>query len=269
MLFKEGYIKENTGGIPVYRSGLFKSLGIAHAFSTREGGVSKGCYSSMNLTFSTGDSSENIMENMRRFTGLIGSSPENCVKTEQVHGTIVRTVSAVNAGEGLLRESKDCDGLATAEKGLTLMVLGADCSLMLLYDIKNNICAAAHGGWRGCAGRIGSEAVKAMNRLGSKSSDIYVALMPCILPCCFHTDGDVPEAIRKNYPSECEEFITDTGNDRYTVDIQKLNAYSLVLEGLNGNNIELIRKCTCCSDEFFSHRRDKTARGGMAAIIRI
>ena len=41
---------------------------IVHAFSSREGGVSTGYFSSMNLGIKTKDSRENILENYRLFT---------------------------------------------------------------------------------------------------------------------------------------------------------------------------------------------------------
>ena len=45
---------------------------ICHGFSTRLGGVSQGCLSSMNLSFSRGDDKANVLENYRRITKAMG-----------------------------------------------------------------------------------------------------------------------------------------------------------------------------------------------------
>ena len=45
---------------------------IIHGFSTRLGGVSKGIYESMNLSFTRGDEEEAVFENYRRISEAIG-----------------------------------------------------------------------------------------------------------------------------------------------------------------------------------------------------
>ena len=52
---------------------------IKHAFSSREGGVSEGYYSSMNLGIKTEDSKENILKNYELFTGAVGIKLEDVV----------------------------------------------------------------------------------------------------------------------------------------------------------------------------------------------
>ena len=42
---------------------------IKHAFSTKEGGVSEGIFSTMNLSFTRGDDIDKVKENYRRFFG--------------------------------------------------------------------------------------------------------------------------------------------------------------------------------------------------------
>ena len=49
---------------------------VRHLFSTRKGGVSRGIYESMNLSFHRGDDAENVLENFRRIAALFDSTPE-------------------------------------------------------------------------------------------------------------------------------------------------------------------------------------------------
>ena len=44
---------------------------ISHGFSTRMGGVSEGCYASMNLSFTKGDDPEKVRENYRRMADML------------------------------------------------------------------------------------------------------------------------------------------------------------------------------------------------------
>ena len=49
-----------------------EELGIVdHLFSTRLGGVSKGCFSEMNLSYTRGDEKEAVDENYRRISEVL------------------------------------------------------------------------------------------------------------------------------------------------------------------------------------------------------
>ena len=59
---------------------LLENTGLVrHLFSTRMGGVSRGIYSSMNLSFSRGDNKENVDENFRRIAQVLDSTSEHIV----------------------------------------------------------------------------------------------------------------------------------------------------------------------------------------------
>ena len=72
-------------------------------FSTRDGGVSKGIYSSMNFSFDRGDDYENVYKNYELFLDTMNIKPENCVCTKQTHTTNVIAVDYNMAGMGLTR----------------------------------------------------------------------------------------------------------------------------------------------------------------------
>ena len=59
--------------VPFLSYPLFENTGIVnHGFSTRLGGVSKGCWTSMNISITRGDDPEDVEINKERIAGAIG-----------------------------------------------------------------------------------------------------------------------------------------------------------------------------------------------------
>ena len=93
-----------------------EGIGASHCFTTRQGGVSKGFLSSMNIVTSRGDDRENVLENYRILGNALGFVPENLVLSRQVHSDIVRVVDRSHRGAGLFTDHlPDCDALITNE----------------------------------------------------------------------------------------------------------------------------------------------------------
>ena len=67
-----------VNNVPFLSYPLFENTGIVnHGFSTRLGGVSKGCWATMNISTTRGDDPEDVRENQRRIAGAIGVQPED------------------------------------------------------------------------------------------------------------------------------------------------------------------------------------------------
>ena len=269
MEYTVAYQKSIINGICCYSSPLLQSYGVIHAFPERHGGVSTGCYSSLNLSTSTGDSEENVRENTRRFLSAFSASPENTVKSRQVHSDTLLNVTQENGGDGILRPNTPCDGLITDEPHLTLLVSSADCPLILLYSPDRNLIAAIHAGWRGTALDIAGKAVCTLAERGCQAQNIVAFLPPAIGPCCFETDADVPAAIQARFGIESDTYIREIAPARFRVDLQGMNAHALVRRGLRPDHIQAAPICTCCHDDFYSHRRSQSQRGLSTALIRI
>lgn len=242
---------------------------VPHGFSTRLGGVSPAPWDSLNLGASRGDTAENVAENFRLFRCAIGAAEGPLVKNHQVHGTLVRSVTAADAELPEAVPTFDADGLVTDQEGVTLTVFSADCLPILFYDPVRRCVAAVHAGWRGTAAGIAAEAVKAMvERYGCQVSNIHAAIGPGISHCCFETTADVPTALREHLGTAAEDCITDHQNGKFHVDLKKANTLWLVRAGLDTANISVSDACTACNlDTFWSHRRTGTVRGSMAAMI--
>ena len=243
-------------------------LPARHAFLTRFGGVSKGPFESLNLSYGRGDTAENVRENYRRATALMGAEIDACAVTRQVHGNAVRIVTAADRHVCLSDVPYEADGIVTAERGLPLFCFAADCIPALLQDPEAGVVGAVHCGWRSSAADILKNALEQMERLGAERSRIRAALGPAIGRCCFETDGDVPAALELYLRGDTEGLFAPKAGGKILVDLRGANKRRLLQLGLREEHIDLSEECTFCSHEkYWSHRYSKGIRGSQAACI--
>lgn len=246
--------------------------GVAHGFSTRLGGVSEGIYASLNLGSTRGDEPERVRENYRRFCAAIGADVSGVIMTNQVHGTVIRTVGLGDRTANLYdREEYECDGLITNVPGLALTVFSADCIPVLLYDPVQKVIAAVHAGWRGTAGDIAGKAARQMcSDYGCRPGDILAAIGPGISQCCFETHADVPEAMTAALGDLAKPHIISLENGKFKVGLKEINAALLERAGLEPGHIEIAGDCTACLPEkYWSHRVTQGERGSQAAMLQL
>ena len=82
--------EKEVNGVPFLSYPMLEETGIVnHGFSTRLGGVSKGCWATMNISTTRGDDPEDVRENQRRIARAIGVQPEDMTFTNQTHTTNV------------------------------------------------------------------------------------------------------------------------------------------------------------------------------------
>lgn len=245
---------------------------IEHGFTTRLGGVSKGIYSSMNLSFTRGDNENDVLENYKILAKKIGYEIDNFVASAQTHTTNIRIVTKKDAGKGIIypKDYEDVDGLITNEKGIVLFTYFADCVPLFFADRKNKVIALSHSGWRGTKAKMGAITVEKMcNEFGCKKEDIVCAIGPSICKNCYEVSKDLKEEFLKTFTdSEVEEIFFDKGNDKYLLDLWRANEIVLKNVGIPNKNIENRRICTCCNKEIlFSHRGLNGKRGNLAAFM--
>lgn len=181
---------------------LKKQSWLTHAFSTRLGGVSSGCFASMNLGFGRGEEDKIVAENYKRLGDAVGFDWKKVVLSHQTHTTNVRLVTEKDAGKGTVRERDytDVDGLITNEPGLPLVTFYADCVPLYFADPKNKAIGLSHSGWRGTVGRMGEKTLKAMNEaFGTQPQDVIAAIGPSICGDCFEVGPEVVEEFAKKF----------------------------------------------------------------------
>jgi YfiH family protein len=235
---------------------LSQLRGVVHAITTRRGGISQGRCESLNTSYSVGDLSTNVDENLRRAAESIGSRREDLFAAYQVHG---RDVTIVEPDTPPRPRS---DVLITRAPEKTLMMRYADCTPVLLADPKQRVIAAVHAGWRGSAVRAAGAAVSALHEVfGSCPRDIIAGIGPAIGPCCYTVGEDVVAAF-----SDRPDLVKSG-----KLDLWEANRQALLEAGVATEHIEVAGICTRCeSDRFFSHRANGGQPAGrFAALIRI
>lgn len=258
------------GKIVYYTFEIFENLDfITHLFSTRLGGVSEGCYESMNLSFRN-DKRENVIKNYDLLLSSVNLDYRNTVISKQTHLDNILYVDESFRGKGLLteRDYDDIDALVTDKKGVILTGFFADCVSLFFVDVNKKVVAISHAGWRGTVKQIGKKTVDYLvDKFNSQKKDILVGIGPSIGKCCFEVDEPVYKEIIKIPNSE--KYI-DKKSIKYNIDLQNINKQILLDCKIPEKNIEVSNICTKCNcDTFFSHRQMGDNRGSMAGFIQL
>lgn len=256
-------------GIGYLCTPLLEGKNLVHAFTTREGGVSEGSLSSLNLGLGRGDKPEHVTENYRRICSILEVNLEKCIMAKQVHSNLVQVVGPEDAGKGIYKpeERMEVDGLVTNVSGLPLAVFYADCVPILLYHEKTHCLAAVHAGWRGTVGGIAKNAVQVMQETyGAVPEEILAAIGPSIGPCHFEVGAEVAdEFCQKGFRNWVQQ--SQNHSDKYDVDLWESNRQVLLAAGVLAEHINIAGECTVChTQRYFSHRGLGADTGRMALI---
>ena len=132
--------------IPSFESELLNSYShkLKHAFFTRNGGISRGNYDSLNLGFNTNDSTLNIKYNREIIAKYFDIDYRHLITLNQIHSNKVITISEHNYAQSFTG-----DALVTNMQKIAIGILTADCTPILIADTQSDIIAAIHAGWRG------------------------------------------------------------------------------------------------------------------------
>lgn len=265
--------REAGDDVPYLEYPLLADTGIVkHGFSTRLGGVSEGCYSSLNLSFTRGDEEEAVRENFRRIGWAIGVRCEDMVFSQQTHTTNVRVATEADRGMGIMRprEYQDVDGLVTDVPGLCLVTFYADCVPLFFVDPVKKVIGLSHSGWRGTVGKIGKITVELMQRqYGCDPSDILAAVGPSICQDCYEVSEEVIEKFRENFDRMYwTDLFYQKENGKYQLDLWKANEIIFGEAGILPEHMAITNVCTHCnSDVLYSHRTTGDKRGNLAAFL--
>ncbi|MEE1086089.1 MAG: peptidoglycan editing factor PgeF [Schaedlerella sp.] len=245
---------------------------VKHGFSTRIGGVSQECFSTMNLSFTRGDREEDVRENFRRMASSIGVRCEDMVFSQQTHTTNVRIVTEEDRGNGFVRKLPytDVDGLITNVPQICLVTFYADCVPLYFVDPVKKAIGLSHSGWRGTVGKIGKVTVEKMQReYGCDPKDIIAAIGPSICQDCYEVSEDVINQFKENFKKDnWEQLFYKKENGRYQLNLWKANELIFIESGILPEHIAVTNICTHCnSDVLFSHRRTGNERGNLAAFL--
>ena len=217
-------------------------------FTTRHGGVSTGPFESLNLGRLTDDDGANVDENRRRVGERVGLRWDRFCYGKQVHGAKVRRATEPPSAERRFTEE---DGQATALEDAAAIVFIADCLPVML--VCDGAVAALHGGWRPLAAGIVEEGVRALGEVGGRG-EVTAALGPSARGCCYEVGEEVHEVFAG----------FDARRGERNLDLAAVATAQLRDAGVS--EIHDTGLCTMCTDEFFSHRRDRGVTGRQGAV---
>lgn len=227
----------------------------AIGFTSRDGGVSDGCYGSLNLAFHVGDDVKKVLKNREILAQHLSVTSHDLIFMNQIHGD-----SVLNIDDAFLCEYRakfdafcsgkldlgaafpSCDALVTNISNIALCVMVADCAPVLFYDKKRRVIAVAHAGRAGVMSKICSKTIEKMQGIyQSKVSDIEVFVGANIKVGCYEV-GDL-------WLGEFERFRVGKNFD--------INAaLTDELRSMGVKNLDFSSACSHCDERYFSYRRD-------------
>lgn len=221
-----------------------------HAFcTTRDGGVSDGPWSSLNLGLACGDDPAAVLRNRDMLNQVLPTGP---VWLEQVHGLGVVSLDETTS------DRPEADAAVTFSKGRICAVLTADCLPVLLCNRRGDRVAATHAGWRGLAGGVLEATVESLDEA---PGELMAWMGPAIGPKVYEVGEEVASAFPVEFPRGFERR-----GDRWLMDLYSLARIKLESVGLTavfGGSF-----CTFSeSQRFYSYRRDGRRTGRQGSFI--
>jgi YfiH family protein len=223
---------------------------VKSVITTRNGGVSRGRFASLNLGLRSGDDCECVIENRARVQRLLPDEPK---WLRQVHGTTVVRADG-------LAEIPEADAAIARRSGTVCAVMIADCLPVLFCDEAASVVGVAHAGWRGLSSGVLESTLAAMSVTPER---VLAYLGPAIGPAVYEVGGDVRDAFLNRSPAAASAF-TARSNGKWLADLHLLARQRLAAAGVT--RIYANDACTASEpNRFFSYRRDGVT-GRMAAL---
>jgi len=224
---------------------------VAACSTTREGGVSRGPWASLNLGDHVGDDPAAVQRNRVRLAEAL-KLPGEPQWLQQVHGTAVCTPGHAVAC---------ADACIDDRPGRVCVVMTADCLPVLLCNRRGTRVGAAHAGWRGLLAGVLEQTVAAF---ADPPSDLLAWLGPAIGPGAFEVGDEVRAAFVDEDSAGADCFV-DHGPGHWLADIYGLARQRLLRAGVtavSGGGL-----CTYSDPaRFFSYRREHRT-GRMASLV--
>ena len=209
-----------------------------------------------------------VLNDRKRMSEKLGIPLANWIGGRQSHGTNIEIVGKDDSGKGsvsLQNALKSTDGIITKDKNILLTAYFADCVPIYFFDPVKNIIGIVHAGWRGTIQKITKKMVEKFTELGAIPSELLVVIGPCISRQSYEVSKDIIQRIDREYR---EKTMVETEDNRFFLDLKKLNVEILLQSGVLRHNIDMTSFCTYSNNDlFFSYRRDKGKTGRMLGYI--
>jgi len=224
--------------------------GIRHGFFTRAGGVSGGCYESLNGGIGSRDAAVSVAENRARMAAALGVEPSRFLTAYQVHSPNVVVAETPWTSD----TRPHADAIVTRMRALAIGITTADCGPVLFADPTARVIGAAHAGWRGALTGVIEATVEAMERLGAARGQIRAAIGPMIRQASYEVGPDLIARFAAEDRASSRFFSPAARDGRAMFDLGGYVAARLKRAGIG--QVEDLGLCTYADPaRFFSYRR--------------
>jgi len=206
-------------------------------------------------------------ENKLVFSRALDLESNTLVRHKQVHSNHIAVVTkpAETVGEA--------DGLCTNRFDIALMLLGADCPLIMVYDSAAPAVGLAHAGWRGTVQHVTMNLVETMvSGFGCCAENMLAGIGPGICKNCYLVGEEVmmiavmnlrkPEGLFRRASAE-----NAIDQDRWYFDLIEANRRQLLESDIPAENIEISGYCTSERIDLFPSYRREGAEAGRWALM--
>lgn len=246
--------QQNVNGLKLWQfENLTRETAIRHFVTDRNTGDGE-----FTLSLSSTPDKEKVRRHRSELAAAIGIGEQSLFFPSQVHGTRIVHVSARITKDQL----QETDALITAEPGLCLAVMSADCVPVLLFDSRNHAVAAIHSGWRGTVARIvGQTLLEMQNVFGTEGKDIVAGIGPSVSQDSYEVGEEVIAEVNRSFGASHDLLQTTQHSNKARLDLWQANRIQLLEFGVPEANIEISDLCTVLHNHhFFSARKGDSGR---------
>jgi len=208
-------------------------------------------------------------------------------RVKQVHGNLVLTpqeiVDRVNRKDQTSTLA-EADAVISDRPNQSVWAASADCTPILIGDLKTGRACAIHAGWRGTAQKIATIAIAKFMEFGSQKSDLRIAIGPAISGKMYQVDEhvaiEVGQSIIANPKKESEGILSqlkelsnspisdDDLPGKVRLDVPRVNQIQLEQLNIDPQQIAIAPYCTFKdSDYLFSYRRTGEKKVQWSGIV--
>lgn len=238
--------------------GLATDPRLVHAFTTKP----------WNMASHRGIGREQAVVHRKSVCALLGVPFEKLTSPQQVHGAELLCVDEGDIGSGRYARAGAVpfvDGLLTDHLGVPLILLSADCPLVLVFDPGRPALGIAHASWLGTVAGITARLIEQMQlSFGCDPGQCRAAIAPSAGPTAYEVGREVYRIFHTRF-ADADRFFTPRG-DRFMLDLWAANTAQLRAGGVPEDRIECAGCCTITDTRFWSHRRDGADAGRNALI---
>ncbi len=193
-------------------------------FFSRNGGISKKNFFSLNCAYNKKDSKQNVEKN-RLLVRKKFCAKKKIILMNQVHSNRIIIVNEKKIG------FQDADGIISRRNDISLGVLTADCAPIII--LAKEFYGIIHAGWRGTFNGIIEEALNSFIKKGESQKDISVFVGPHLRKNSFEVKNDFINTLKKSH-IDIEKYICRT-NSKFFFDFSKL-----LFDKLNSFNLQKV-----------------------------